>query len=118
MIDLILPVLSGAIGAGTGAVGAYVIAKKMFNNGKILELVDVLTTEVMTNTELQKRIYSIGTLLGQGIAQGTGLKSSGGKLKFQDIIMQGASMFLQNFGKTQGQTTTATETGVNVPDLF
>lgn len=43
----------------------------------------------------QKAIYSIGILLGNAIKQGVGITGSGGKMKMENIIMQGIAGFIQ-----------------------
>jgi hypothetical protein len=68
----------------------------MFSDEKIMDKVSMVLEEVVNNAEMQKQVYSLGVLLGSGIAQGTGIKA-GGKFKLQDLIMQGAGMFLQKF---------------------
>ena len=50
----------------------------------------------------QKAIYSIGLLLGNAIKQGVGLGTGGGKMKFENLLVQAGIGFLQNKGILPG----------------
>jgi hypothetical protein len=93
-----------AIGALMGAFMTYVVAKRMLNTDKILEIFDEILTEIKDDTEMQKKVFAVGILLGQGIKTGVGLNPKSGKFKFEDLLTQGAAMFLQQYlNKSQQQ---------------
>jgi hypothetical protein len=87
-----------------GALMTYVVAKRMINTDKILEIFDEILTTVKEDTETQKKVFALGVLLGQGIKTGVGLNPKTGKFKFEDLLTQGAAMFLQQYlNKSQPQ---------------
>ena len=54
--------------------------------------------EAQNDENLQKNLYTVGALLGNGIAQGSGLKNSakgGGKLSLNNVIAEIASSYIQ-----------------------
>jgi len=91
------------IGALMGGSITYVIAKRMVNTDKIIEISDELLTEIVSNVEMQKKIYAVGVLLGNGIKQGIGIQTKGGKFKWEDVLMQGIAAFVQGKLKPQPQ---------------
>ena len=98
---------TGLIGALSGSIGAYVVAKKFLKPEIILDFSDVLLNELMQNVEYQKRIYVLGGLLGQGIKQGIGLPKTGGKFKIEDAIGALIGGFVQNIGANMFSTAQA-----------
>ena len=66
-------IVSGIIGALTGALCTYVIAKRMI---KPLEIAEDLIDYIVTDVEMQKKVFLIGNLLGNGIKSGVGFKLS------------------------------------------
>lgn len=61
---------------------------------------------------MQKKVYVLGALLGNGIRQGVGINAKGGKLKIMDIVTQGISGFIQQFFD-KNQNNQAEENPVN-----
>lgn len=62
----------------------YGMAKNFFN-------------EISTNEGLQKNIYTLGALIGNGAISGAGInKPSSGKFKLQDVIGQVIGQFIQS----------------------
>ena len=56
---------------------------------------------------MQKNIYVIGAILGQGIIAGTGIKGGKGKFKMEDIVGQAIAAFLPRlFPQSKEQTET------------
>jgi len=90
-------VVGGIIGALTGVLCTYVIMKKMF---KPLEIAEDLMDFIISDTEMQKKIYLLGALLGNGIKSGIGLNPKRGKFRFEDLIGMALSQFL---AKKQGE---------------
>ena len=87
---------------GLGSLITYVIAKRLTNIDRILNISDVLLDEITQNTEMQKKVYILGVLLGNGIKQGIGLPKGKGKFKMDDLIGMAISHFL---GGGQQKTT-------------
>ena len=63
--------------------------KTVIDTEKITETIQNAVEEVLdtalSDSEMQKKLYSVGVLIGSGISKGTGIQSSG-KFKFEDII--------------------------------
>lgn len=89
-------ILASAIGSLCGAGMTYVVLKKLFNDAFLIEKIDVITTEICSDEELQRKLYSIGALLGNGIASGAGFQKKGGKYGLQDLLMQVAGQWFAN----------------------
>ena len=83
------------IGVGLAAASMYVIAKTLTKPEKLMDTFDYFLNELTQNVEMQKKVYVLGILLGQGIASGAGLKGKGGKFKLDDIVGQGIGMFIE-----------------------
>lgn len=78
-----------ALGSCFGGFMTYVILKRAISNEAILQKIDVITQEIMTNEDLQKRVYALGALLGKGAIDGTGLKGrTQGKRGLEGMIME------------------------------
>lgn len=98
-------VVTGIIGALSGSIGAYVIAKRFVSPDKIVEFIDVGLEAVTNDTELQKKVYVMGVILGNGIKTGIGLK--GGKTNLKDVIGMGIAQFISRaFGGQPQQAQT------------
>lgn len=104
MSEVILGIVgSGVVGVLSGAIGAYTITKIALSTDKInkkaIEVLEDMLDNVASNPALQEKVYSIGALLGKGIADGTGLKGAtqkAGKFSIQGVIGELLSGFLQN----------------------
>lgn len=95
--------LTGVIGTVCGILGTAFMAKRFTSDENIMNKLEMILTNVTQDEKLQRSIYSVGILLGNGIATGTGLKG-GGKMKFTDLIFQGIGQFLQGkMGSGQNQ---------------
>lgn len=99
---IILAVLSGTL-------ASFLMMKYALSDEKIMDKLDMILGNLVNDVEMQKKIYLLGTLLGSGIAKGSGIQGSG-KFKLEDILAQGASQFIGNMFKqpirtseTQGQ---------------
>jgi hypothetical protein len=75
-----------------GAVSTYVILKKMVQP---MDIVEEILEEVTQNTEMQKKIYFLGGILGNGLKAGIGLNKIGGKFKWEDMAGQLLGGWLQ-----------------------
>jgi hypothetical protein len=62
--------------------------KRSLSTDKLIEKIEDISDEIMTNKELQAKIYTIGAILGNGIRQGIGINTKGGKFKMEDIVGQ------------------------------
>jgi hypothetical protein len=62
----------------------------------VLECLDIALNNVNTDETMQKQIFTIGALLGNGISQGSGLNNSakrGGKFNMNSLIAEIATNF-------------------------
>jgi hypothetical protein len=74
---------------------------------KILEIVEDISDEIMTNKELQGKLYTVGAILGNGVRQGIGINTKGGKFKLDNIIGEvvgGLAKKYLNIGGEQEQS--------------
>jgi hypothetical protein len=93
------------------------MGRRLISDDKIMDKIDMILTNVTSDTEIQKKIYVVGTLLGSAIAQGTGFKGAGGKFKLQDIVGMGIQGFIQKMmGGAMGQQQEGTEMQVIPPE--
>jgi len=90
----------GIISFVCGALGATIALKIAFKTINIPEIIEEgainLMDTVLTETEMQKRVYQIGLLVGSGIRQGVGIGKGSGKFGFDQILQKGLAMI---FGK-------------------
>lgn len=98
MFEMILNAsLSAIITSLSILIGYYVLTKKaekMVEKHKILLKNDL---EAWLNSEKgQKAIYSIGAIIGNGAKTGFGLKTKGGKFKWQDLAGQIIGNYVQS----------------------
>jgi hypothetical protein len=98
------------------ALGAYVLLKRKLANIQnefILPIFDDLVTEITTNEDFQRKIYTIGALIGKGAVDGSGVsgmitkpaKGKGGLMGFlTDMALQAVSNggLSKIFGNSQG----------------
>jgi len=70
-----------------------------FGGDKLLEYSDIILDGITQDTEMQKKVYLLGVLLGNGIKTGIGLKGGSGKFKMTDLLgMALPKIFPQLFG--------------------
>ena len=90
------------------AIVPYVILKKYINPEKISEIFEFVVDDALQNEAMQKKIYTLGGLIGSGVRQGIGIQKQGsGKFKMEDLIMSFAGNFLNSklgLGMTQQDT--------------
>jgi hypothetical protein len=94
LITVVISVFSGAI-------VTYIIIKKMFNP---LEILEESMDFLVNDSEMQKKIYVLGALIGNGIKSGVGLNPKTGKFKLDDLISMALASFFGNKLQTQQQT--------------
>jgi len=95
MLEYLALVAFGGLSSLCGGLVTYAILRKVTSDDAILDKIDLITDEVMKNEEMQKKVYSIGALIGSGIASGAGLQKKGGKFSLQDLVMQVAGQWIQ-----------------------
>ena len=95
MIDILDVLLNASLIALFTSITMYVMSNIIMKNVK--KDLKREAEEWLNSEKGQKAIYSIGLLLGNAIMTGSGLgpAKSGGKLKLQDILMQGLMSFFQ-----------------------
>lgn len=84
-IQLVAAFLSAVLG---GLVSIWVAKKYMFSAANLEESLETATEVVVTNENLQKKLYYIGAVLGQGVKQGIGLSGGKGKFRWEDLAAQ------------------------------
>lgn len=98
-----------AITVAIGGLVTYAIIKRTININYILEVSDVLLDELTQNTDMQKKVYVLGVLLGNGIKQGIGISKGKGKFKLDDLIGMAIGHFFSG-GQKQVES--------SAPELF
>ena len=107
------------LGFLSGFLGTYIMLKNTLKSNAVMDLTeDILVNfldKVQSDAEIQKRIYILGGILGQGIKSGVGLSGKTGKFKFEDLVGSLIGGFLQNnklFGGqgSPGSSITSTDT--------
>ena len=87
------------------ATTTYLMGKYLVSDERIMSKLEMILNNLVNDVEMQKKVYLLGTLLGSGIAKGSGIQGSGGKFKLEDVIAQGASAFIgQMFRQPTQQT--------------
>ena len=118
IVDLIVSILIGVLTCLMGFLGATIALKRYANSSKFLDIFEDIFDEIATNEDIQKKIYSLGGLLGSGIRQGVGIGKRGGKMSFQDLAMQFISGFLEKSQNKGTNTDSPSETGLNNKNPF
>jgi hypothetical protein len=95
MSEVILAV--SAIASFSIAIGTLLYVKRSMSTENILNKIDELSDEIMTNKELQGKLYTVGAILGNGIRQGIGINAKGGKFKLDNIIGEVVSGLAQKY---------------------
>jgi len=91
MIELVIGSLLGGIftSIGLGVLVFYLLRTAKFN-----VIIEDFLSELAVNEGLQKNLYTLGALVGNGAASGAGLQKRSGKFGWNDIIMQIAANYL------------------------
>lgn len=88
-----------ALGGLIGSLTIFFLAKRAFSHEKILDIsqkvIDETLDRMVNVPELQKRVYMLGVLVGNGVKSGIGIGTKRGKFKFEDLLAEGASILLQ-----------------------
>jgi hypothetical protein len=94
------------IGAIAAPLATYLIAKRMMSTDNLIGKLDEILGEIVQNTEMQKKIYYVGGILGSGVRQGIGIGKGGGKTSMIDIGMKLLEGFLGKKGDSGEQQST------------
>lgn len=97
MLELILALMVLCLVVSIGFYKTYAYAKSIVNTDTVLDIADEMLQELTQNVEMQKKVYFLGVILGNGIKKGIGIGGKGGKFKFEDLIGQALQGFLTNF---------------------
>lgn len=68
--------------------------KKEFSMKKVTETVFEIIDNVTADEEFQKRLYTLGVIVGSGAMKGTGFQKGSGKFSISDLIGKAAASFL------------------------
>jgi hypothetical protein len=60
----------------------------------ITNSIENVIRDVSEDVELQKKLYQLGGIMGNGVKAGVGLTTKGGKFKFEDLAMGLLSKYL------------------------
>lgn len=89
MVDFVGYAVIGFLGVFSGVFTTTYILWRLKKDSFFEEIVENIINDVSTDPELQKNLYSIGGLVGQGAKVGMGLTATrGGKFKLEDILLQ------------------------------
>lgn len=96
MVTMLETIISSLISTITLVI-AYIYTQRMIKNTvENIKRELKLELETWLNSENgQKAIYSIGAIIGNGAKSGFGLQTKGGKFKWQDLVGQIASQYIQ-----------------------
>lgn len=108
LLTVLIPWLSLVIGA------VWLIKSDWIDN-KIQQVLTDFAETAVNDPEVQKNLYIIGGIVAKGAKDGFGLKSSGGKLRFQDILMQLVAGYAGNM--MQGQAPQSTNNS-SLPNIL
>lgn len=100
---MIESILISALTMACGGLMTYVIGKKLTSTNRILDISDVLIDEITQNAEMQKKLYLVGVLIGNGIKAGVGLSKGRGKFKLEDLIGNAIGQMFFKGGQGQEQ---------------
>jgi len=92
---------TSAIGVFSGLLGTYVASKFLFStsklNEKAVEVFEDIVEYVATSEPMQKNIYLIGALIGNGAKKGIGMSGGGvgGKFSLKGLAGDVISAYIQ-----------------------
>lgn len=102
--EIALLALSGLLSMAFGAIGAYVVGKKLsksiINTVKtqgselILPILDDTINEITESPDMQKKLMVVGALFGRGLTQGLGIAQQPGAQRKSKGIMGLVETFL------------------------
>lgn len=87
-------VMLSIIGWILGPITTYVIAKTMINRDRILDIFEDILGETTQNEEVQKKVFLLGVIVGNGIKQGMGMTKKGGKFSIEALIGEGIGQMI------------------------
>lgn len=87
-------VISGFIAGLTVSISIYVLLKSSVLDMKIEQMFNDFISEMTENEELQKKLYTIGGIIGSGASSGLGLQKKNGKMGWTDLLMSFLPSFL------------------------
>lgn len=93
-------------------IGFYIALR----SGKLEEIlvntINICLEDFTNDEKLQKSLYTVGVLIGNGVKAGVGLQKRGGKMSLTDLIVQSVA------GKFLNQSTIGSETVKSTSDAF
>lgn len=91
ILDLGLTLAINILSLLIGAAVALIYVRKLMENTK--KSIKPALEEWLNSDKGRQALYGIGVLIGNGARSGIGIGSKGGKLKFEDLLMQGLGSF-------------------------
>ena len=97
MVDLVELLAFGVVGFLSGSLVA-ILALGVIQKEQILEgIIENFINDLANNEELQKNLYTVGGIIGQGAKAGIGLNlpapAKGGRFSWQNVLVEIASNF-------------------------
>jgi hypothetical protein len=86
--SMIEQAIIGTISVLLSALVTYAIVKYSTRDEAILDKIEVIFDAMSSSPELQQKIYTIGGILGSGIARGAGLQKAAGKRGIEGMIVE------------------------------
>lgn len=87
--------LNGVIASICLLVGLYIMLKTGLFSSEMDKLINNFLVKAQNDTELQKRLFAIGGIIGQGIKTGAGINAKGGKFKIENLLGEVAGKWIE-----------------------
>lgn len=81
-------ILNGAIAGIIVVAGIYLTLRSHKLEEIVTNSIENLLEDVGNNESLQKNLYTVGALIGNGVKSGVGLQKRGGKMSITDLVIQ------------------------------
>ena len=88
-------IVSGVLAGALPSVVLLWAYRKLSNPEIMSQFASEILENALKDTETQQSIFQFGALLGSSITKGSGLVK-GGKFKLEDVIAEGALMFIRS----------------------
>jgi hypothetical protein len=88
-------IVMGLLAGSLPSVVLYWAYRKLSNPQIMSQFAAEILENALKDTETQQGIFQFGALLGSSITKGSGLVK-GGKFKLEDVIAEGAMMFIRS----------------------
>jgi len=87
-MELLNSLVSGAIAGLIVVIGLYLTLRSNILDDKMTITFENILEDIQNEEKIQKNLYVIGALIGNGLKSGIGIQKKGGKMSLTDIIVQ------------------------------